>query len=151
MSRRIATPAASPGCLGSPNSVADQAKSTSTTQLQVPPGPPVPNPPTRQVIITPRPLQSNIAAQNPQGSIGPEGVTRRPPKQWEVMQALLNPEFKNSAPLLHHCKEIYGWTTEDAISFAISGVPEPKSKDYLPSLPRLEVTQSESSYVQSDG
>ena len=63
----------------------------------------------------------------------PRVATRRlPPKQWEVMQALLNPEFEGSAPLLQNCYETYKWTREDAVSFAISGVPEPRTYRLLP-------------------
>ena len=48
------------------------------------------------------------------------------------MQALLNPEFEDSAPLLQHCYETYKWTREDAVSFAISGLPEPRTYLLLP-------------------
>ena len=86
------------------------------------PRPPVLDPCTHQAL--PTPIQSNTAPQRPVPPRVP--IRRSPPKQWEVMQAILNPEFENSPKLLQHCYTTYNWTEKDAISFAISGVPEPR-------------------------
>jgi len=142
----MAIPAGNPECQGFPNPFASRANPTSSNQ-QKQGGPsssrslvllyrhPAPSPHMHQEPTTH--LQSNVAVRRPPKPIRHRVVSRRlPPKQWEVMQALLNPEFESSAPLLKHCYETYQWTKEDAVSFAISGVPEPRTYLVLPIRPR---------------
>jgi len=115
---------------GFPNPYKQGGLSTSRSLVLLP-GRPEPSTHTQQAPTTY--LQSNRAVRRPARPIRRRVVTYRPPpKQWEVMQALLNPEFEISAPLLKYCYETYKWKREDAVSFATSGLPEPRPYLVLP-------------------